>query len=104
MSRQKQYPARARAIVPVVGASIPVARLISVVFPAPFGPTRPTTCPAGMDSVHPASAHLVRYRRQRPAAQRPGHERPDPRPGRHQTLVLQLPVGLEHRVACQTIT
>ena len=37
-------------------------------------------------------------RGQRPAVQRPGHERADPRAGRHQSLVLQLPVGLEHRV------
>jgi ABC-type Mn2+/Zn2+ transport system ATPase subunit len=37
-------------------------------------------------------------RGQRAAAQRPGHERPDPGPGRRQALVFQLPVGLEHGV------
>jgi hypothetical protein len=37
-------------------------------------------------------------RGQRAAVQRPGHERADPWPGRHQALLFQLAVGLEHRV------
>ena len=40
----------------------PVARLSRVVFPAPLGPTSPTTCPAGTDSVQSVSAHRRRYR------------------------------------------
>src|ERR1700683_1507834 len=43
-------------MVPVVGASIPVARLIKVVLPAPFGPTSPATCPTGTGSVQSATA------------------------------------------------
>src|ERR1700691_2972064 len=49
-------------IVPVLGVSIPVTRLRNVDFPAPFGPTRPVTDPAGMDSVHSVRACRPRYR------------------------------------------
>ena len=41
---------------PVVGASIPQAIFSRVVLPAPFGPTRPTTCPGGISRVQSASA------------------------------------------------
>ena len=47
-------------IVPAVGASRPTASCSSVDLPAPFGPTSPTTCPAGMLSVQSDSAHRGR--------------------------------------------
>ena len=37
-------------------------------------------------------------RRERLAAEGPGHERPDARTGAGESLVLELAVGLEHRV------
>ena len=51
---------------PRVGASSPTARRSSVVLPAPFGPTSPTTRPAGTASVQSDSAHRRRYRLPRP--------------------------------------
>lgn len=44
-------------MLPAVGASWPTARFSSVLLPAPFGPTSPTTRPAGMSSVQSDSAH-----------------------------------------------
>ena len=46
----------------------PAARRISVVLPAPFGPTSPTTRPAGNRRVQSDSAHRRRYRLPRPRA------------------------------------
>ena len=46
---------------PAVGASSPTARCSSVVLPAPFGPTRPTTLPSGMDKVQSWSADFRPY-------------------------------------------
>ena len=144
---------RAPRSCPSVGASSPTARLSKVVFPAPFGPTRPTTRPAGISSVQSVSAQRRPYRlpsplavedgghampssgadrkvsrksasmlsssspargalasqrcevlaqwsvcRQRGVAERLGHEGPDAGPGRHQPVVLELPIGLEHGV------
>jgi len=43
-------------MLPVVGASIPVDRLIKVVLPVRFGPTSPATWPAGIVSVQSARA------------------------------------------------
>ena len=40
------------SIVPALGVSSPTARCNSVVLPAPFGPTRPTTWPDGMSRSH----------------------------------------------------
>ena len=48
------------SIVPAVGASRPTARLSSVVLPAPFGPTSPVTCPAGISRVQSCRAHRRR--------------------------------------------
>ena len=50
------------AIEPLVGASRPTARCMSVVFPAPFGPTSPTTRPVGIVRSHLSSATTLRYR------------------------------------------
>src|ERR1017187_4772665 len=50
------------SIVPDVGTSMPTARFSRVVFPAPFGPTSPTMCPAGMLSVQSVRAWSCRYR------------------------------------------
>jgi hypothetical protein len=49
-------------MVPVVGRSRPAASSRNVVLPAPFGPTSPTTCPAGTVSVHSASAYRLARR------------------------------------------
>ena len=43
---------------PALGCRRPTESWSSVVLPAPFGPTSPTTLPAGMASVHSESAHL----------------------------------------------
>ena len=48
------------SIVPAVGASSPTARCRRVVLPAPFGPTSPTTRPAGISSVQSVSAQRRR--------------------------------------------
>lgn len=53
---------------PASGRRSPTASWRSVVLPAPLGPTRPTTLPAGMASVHSESAHLCPYRLPRPLA------------------------------------
>ena len=45
---------------PGTGCSKPTARCSSVVFPAPFGPTRPTTRPAGTCSVQSRNAQRWR--------------------------------------------
>ncbi len=44
---------------PSVGAIRPTARLSSVVLPAPFGPTRPTTFSRGMSNVQSCRAHFL---------------------------------------------
>ena len=49
------------AIVPAVGSNRPTARCSSVVLPAPFGPTSPTTFPAGIESVQSRSAQRRPY-------------------------------------------
>src|ERR1700722_11116023 len=49
------------SIVPDVGRSRPAARLSSVLLPAPFGPTSPTTRPAGTSIVQSDSAHRRPY-------------------------------------------
>jgi hypothetical protein len=36
-------------MLPEVGVSIPETRLMKVVFPAPFGPIRPTISPSAME-------------------------------------------------------
>src|SRR5580704_3999018 len=46
---------------PADGADRPTARFSSVLLPAPFGPTRAATCPAGTASVHSRSAHVRPY-------------------------------------------
>ena len=46
---------------PALGESRPTARWRSVVLPAPFGPTSPTTLPAGIHRVQSWSAHLRPY-------------------------------------------
>ena len=48
-------------IVPAVGVSSPAASCSRVVLPAPFGPTSPTTFPAGMVKVQSLSAHCRPY-------------------------------------------
>ena len=48
-------------MVPVLGASSPTASCSSVVLPAPFGPTSPTTLPSGMVRVQSWSAHFRPY-------------------------------------------
>src|SRR6202167_1298031 len=47
---------------PADGAARPTARFSSVLFPAPLGPTRAATCPAGISSVHSRSAQVLPYR------------------------------------------
>ena len=145
-------PPPSTSIVPAVGASIPTARFSSVLLPAPFGPTSPTTRPGRdlqravrerpappvalaqpvgpqdgghatscwtarkvavnsasmLSSSSPASRALVEpalellaqrpVRGERRVGQRPRDERPDPRPGGDEPVVLELPVGLQHRV------
>ena len=137
---------------PAVGRSSPTARLSSVVLPAPFGPTSPTTGPrdlqravrqgpltavllaepgGGQGGGHATSSAvgdrnvswnsasmLSSSRPARPGLGQPApqvlaqravggerdvaqvldHEGPDPRPGCDQARVLELLVGLEHRV------
>src|SRR5580700_4095346 len=46
---------------PADAADRPTARFSSVLLPAPFGPTRAATCPAGTASVHSRSAHVRPY-------------------------------------------
>src|SRR3954471_2608890 len=58
------------SIVPEVGASSPTARLSRVLLPAPFGPTRPTTRPLGIESVQSVSAWRRPYFLERPLASR----------------------------------
>jgi hypothetical protein len=43
---------------PALGCKRPTERWSSLVFPAPFGPTSPTTLPDGIARVHSESAHL----------------------------------------------
>src|SRR6266550_8817044 len=140
-------------ISPAVGSRSPTARCRSVVLPAPFGPTRPMTRPAGRARSQSRSAHVFRYRFVSPIAssaafivnlliglvQRQGqhaddafaieargercldpsierppethvyrprqrmtvvlrHERSEAWPALHQSLALELAVGLENRV------
>jgi hypothetical protein len=47
-------------MVPAVGVISPTARCSRVVLPAPFGPTSPTTRPAGMARVHSDKAQRRR--------------------------------------------
>src|SRR5580700_8727835 len=47
---------------PADAADRPTARFSSVLLPAPFGPTRAATRPAGTASVHSRSAHVRPYR------------------------------------------
>ena len=49
--RRARRPPRT-VIDPALGCRSPTARWSSVVLPAPFGPTSPTTLPAGIASVH----------------------------------------------------
>jgi len=87
--------ASAAAIVPAEGLSMPTARFSSVLLPAPFGPTRPTTRPAGTSMVQSASAQRRPYllprpwarmmtvmglKPGRPTRRRASHRRPRPDP------------------------
>ena len=56
-------------MVPDVGASNPTASCNMVVLPAPFGPTRPTTLSAGIDSVQSWRAQRRPYSCQDPSSE-----------------------------------
>src|SRR4051812_14298246 len=53
---------------PAVGSRRPMARCRRVVLPAPFGPTRPITRPAGNTRSQSRNAQVFRYRFVRPIA------------------------------------
>lgn len=63
-------------------------------FPAPFGPIRPTTCPAGTDSVQSASAHTRRYRLPGSPEVLRIRELPVPHPQPRQVLIQVKASGL----------